>query len=81
VVEVIIRGQPGAYVGLSGVDAAFYSMQAGNEISYGEVIIYSLVKPWSCLVLSEVEQITIPLITIALFYQVEPLLFFSHPSA
>ena len=37
VVEVIIRGQPGAYVGLSGVDAAFYSMQAGNEISYGEV--------------------------------------------
>lgn len=35
--EVIIRGQPGAYVGLSGLDAAFYSMQAGNEISYGEV--------------------------------------------
>jgi len=36
-VEVIIRGEPGAYVGLSGVDSAFYTMQAGNDISYSQV--------------------------------------------
>jgi len=37
IVEIIIRGQPGAYVGLSGIDSAFYTMQAGNEITYSEV--------------------------------------------
>ncbi|XP_034950028.1 CD109 antigen [Chelonus insularis] len=37
-VEVAIYGEPGAYVALSGVDRAFYSMQAGNEISYANVI-------------------------------------------
>lgn len=37
-VEVAIYGEPGAYVGLSGIDRAFYSMQAGNELSYGKVI-------------------------------------------
>lgn len=41
IVEVIIRGEPGAYVGLSGVDAAFYTMQAGNDISYAEVLTIS----------------------------------------
>ncbi|ODM98885.1 hypothetical protein Ocin01_07797 [Orchesella cincta] len=38
IVEIIIRGEPGAYVGLSGIDAAFFTMQAGNDISYGEVL-------------------------------------------
>lgn len=37
-VEVAIYGQPGAYVGLSGIDKAFYSMQAGNELTYAKVI-------------------------------------------
>ncbi|CAG7785575.1 unnamed protein product, partial [Allacma fusca] len=37
-VEVIIRGQPGAYVGLSGLDSAFYTMQAGNDISFAQVL-------------------------------------------
>ncbi len=41
IVEVIIRGEPGAYVGLAGVDAAFYTMQAGNDISYAEVLTIS----------------------------------------
>ncbi len=36
-VEVAIYGEPGAYVGLSGIDRAFYSMQAGNELSYSKV--------------------------------------------
>ena len=30
-VEVAVYGEPGAYVGLSGIDNAFYTMQAGNE--------------------------------------------------
>ncbi|KAG8228773.1 hypothetical protein J437_LFUL007766 [Ladona fulva] len=38
VVEVAIYGEPGAYVGLSGIDRAFYSMQAGNELTYASVI-------------------------------------------
>lgn len=38
-VEVAIYGEPGAYVGLSGIDRAFYSMQAGNELSYSKVCI------------------------------------------
>ncbi|KAF7989441.1 hypothetical protein HCN44_008115 [Aphidius gifuensis] len=37
-VEVAIYGEPGAYVALSGVDRAFYSMQAGNELTYANVI-------------------------------------------
>ncbi|KAL3286714.1 hypothetical protein HHI36_001209 [Cryptolaemus montrouzieri] len=37
-VEVAIYGEPGSYVGLSGIDKAFYTMQAGNELSYGKVI-------------------------------------------
>lgn len=36
-VEVAIYGEPGTYVGLSGIDKAFYSMQAGNELSYARV--------------------------------------------
>jgi hypothetical protein len=36
-VEVAIYGEPGAYVGLSGTDSAFYSMQAGSEITYAKV--------------------------------------------
>ncbi|KAJ9591586.1 hypothetical protein L9F63_001940, partial [Diploptera punctata] len=37
-VEVAIFGEPGAYVGLSGIDRAFYTMQAGNELTYAKVI-------------------------------------------
>ncbi|XP_049816717.1 CD109 antigen isoform X1 [Schistocerca nitens] len=37
-VEVAIYGEPGAYVGLSGIDRAFYSMQAGNELTYANVL-------------------------------------------
>ncbi|GAB0098879.1 macroglobulin complement-related [Sergentomyia squamirostris] len=37
-VEVAIYGEPGAYVGLSGIDNAFYTMQAGNELAYANVI-------------------------------------------
>ncbi|XP_026320677.1 uncharacterized protein LOC113230803 [Hyposmocoma kahamanoa] len=37
-VEVAIFGEPGAYVGLSGLDDAFYTMQAGNELTYAKVI-------------------------------------------
>lgn len=37
-VEVAVFGEPGAYVGLSGIDNAFYTMQAGNEITYANVI-------------------------------------------
>ncbi|XP_023724230.1 CD109 antigen [Cryptotermes secundus] len=37
-VEVAIYGEPGAYVGLSGIDRAFYTMQAGNELTYAKVI-------------------------------------------
>ncbi|XP_013162940.1 PREDICTED: CD109 antigen [Papilio xuthus] len=37
-VEVAIYGEPGAYVGLSGIDDAFYTMQAGNELTYAKVI-------------------------------------------
>ncbi|XP_037873449.1 CD109 antigen [Bombyx mori] len=37
-VEVAIYGEPGAYVGLSGLDHAFYTMQAGNELTYAKVI-------------------------------------------
>lgn len=37
-VEVAIYGEPGAYVGLSAIDNAFYTMQAGNELSYATVI-------------------------------------------
>jgi hypothetical protein len=36
-VEVAIYGEPGAYVGLSGIDRAFYTMQAGNELTYAKV--------------------------------------------
>ncbi|KAI8419742.1 LOW QUALITY PROTEIN: hypothetical protein MSG28_008421 [Choristoneura fumiferana] len=35
-VEVAIYGEPGAYVGLSGIDNAFYTMQAGNELTYAK---------------------------------------------
>uniref|UniRef100_A0A182NU17 TEP1-F n=1 Tax=Anopheles dirus TaxID=7168 RepID=A0A182NU17_9DIPT len=37
-VEVAIYGEPGSYVGLSGIDNAFYTMQAGNELTYANVI-------------------------------------------
>ncbi|KAF5272540.1 hypothetical protein FQA39_LY07864 [Lamprigera yunnana] len=37
-VEVAIYGEPGSYVGLSGVDKAFYTMQAGNELTYAKVL-------------------------------------------
>ena len=37
-VEVAIYGEPGAYVALSGVDRAFYTMQAGNELTYANVL-------------------------------------------
>ncbi|CAG9820933.1 unnamed protein product [Phaedon cochleariae] len=37
-VEVAIYGEPGSYVGLSGIDRAFYTMQAGNELTYSKVI-------------------------------------------
>lgn len=37
-VEIAIYGEPGAYVGLSGIDRAFYTMQAGNELTYANVI-------------------------------------------
>lgn len=36
--EVAIYGEPGSYVGLSGIDRAFYTMQAGNELTYSKVI-------------------------------------------
>ncbi|GBP50527.1 CD109 antigen [Eumeta japonica] len=36
-VEVAIFGEPGAYVGLSAIDNAFYTMQAGNELTYAKV--------------------------------------------
>lgn len=37
-VEVGIYGEPGSYVGLSGIDRSFYTMQAGNELTYAKVI-------------------------------------------
>lgn len=37
-VEVAVYGEPGSYVGLSGIDKTFYSMQAGNELTYAQVI-------------------------------------------
>ncbi|XP_011495673.1 PREDICTED: CD109 antigen [Ceratosolen solmsi marchali] len=37
-VEVAIYGEPGAYVALSGIDRSFYAMQAGNELTYANVI-------------------------------------------
>lgn len=37
-VEVAIYGEPGSYVGLSGIDRAFYTMQAGNELTYAKVL-------------------------------------------
>ncbi|XP_074042539.1 macroglobulin complement-related [Leptinotarsa decemlineata] len=37
-VEVAIYGEPGSYVGLSGIDRSFYTMQAGNELTYAKVI-------------------------------------------
>jgi len=33
-----IYGEPGSYVGLSGIDRSFYTMQAGNELTYAKVI-------------------------------------------
>lgn len=37
-IEVAVYGEPGAYVGLSGIDRSFYTMQAGNELTYANVI-------------------------------------------
>lgn len=37
-VEVAIYGEPGSYVGLSGLDSAFYTMQAGNDLTYAKVL-------------------------------------------
>jgi CD109 antigen len=42
VVEVAIYGEPGAYVGLAGMDRAFYTMQAPNQISLSKVNLDSL---------------------------------------
>lgn len=36
-VEVAIYGEPGAYVGLAGIDTAFFTMQAGNDLTYATV--------------------------------------------
>lgn len=36
-VEVAIYGEAGVYVGLSAIDRSFYSMQAGNELTYARV--------------------------------------------
>jgi hypothetical protein len=41
-VEVAIYGEPGAYVGLSGIDRAFYTMQAGNELTYAKVRVHRM---------------------------------------
>lgn len=38
--EVAIYGEPGAYVGLSGIDVPFFTMQAGNELTYANVSIF-----------------------------------------
>ncbi|XP_063238725.1 CD109 antigen-like [Bacillus rossius redtenbacheri] len=38
-VEVAIYGEPGAYVGLSGLDIAFYTMQAQSQLTYDKVIM------------------------------------------
>nr|XP_018913243.1 PREDICTED: CD109 antigen isoform X1 [Bemisia tabaci] len=38
-VEVAIYGEPGAYVGLSGLDRPFFSLQAGNELTYAKVLL------------------------------------------
>jgi hypothetical protein len=35
-VEIAIYGEPGAYVGLSDIDCAFYTMQAGSEVTYAK---------------------------------------------
>lgn len=51
-VEVAVYGEPGAYVGLSGIDNAFYTMQAGNELTYAKVTCFFLVF-YCCLILSE----------------------------
>lgn len=37
-VEVAVYGEPGSIVGLSGIDRSFYTMQAGNELSYAKVL-------------------------------------------
>lgn len=37
-VEVIVKGQPGTYVGLSAVDKTLYSMKTGNDLNHGEVL-------------------------------------------
>ena len=38
--EVAIYGEPGAYVGLAGMDRAFYTMQAPNQISLSKVLFF-----------------------------------------
>ncbi|XP_065221551.1 CD109 antigen-like [Planococcus citri] len=38
IVEVAVYGEPGAYVGLSGLDRPFYSLQLGNELTYARVL-------------------------------------------
>lgn len=40
-VEVAIYGEPGSFVGVSGIDKAFFSMQAGNELTYAGVNTYN----------------------------------------
>jgi len=47
-VEVAIYGEPGAYVGLSGIDRAFYTMQAGNELTYAKVRVHRM-RTISCI--------------------------------
>ena len=36
--QIAIYGEPGAYVALSGIDRSFYAMQAGNELTYANVL-------------------------------------------
>lgn len=37
-VEVIIKGKPGTYIGLSAVDRVLYSMHTGNELTHAQVL-------------------------------------------
>ncbi|XP_054709212.1 CD109 antigen-like [Uloborus diversus] len=37
-IEVIVKGQPGTYVGLSAVDHVLHNMRTGNDLSHAEVL-------------------------------------------
>nr|BAR45628.1 macroglobulin complement-related 2 [Niponia nodulosa] len=38
-IEVVVWGEPGAYVGISAMDRDMYTMQAGNELSHAHVLL------------------------------------------